>query len=275
MIEFFGRSPLDILRRWAVSTSTVADYEKTAAIDDMMKAVVRDNFITTPHVAPAGEFSCDGDLALGPVIYQSFPGKNVLDILTDLKATSFSMNAVSSSDRRIFFDVVEGPGVTGGFGYIFRTYADLRGTNRLNGIVFSPENGNLKAPYFYEDYLDEFTEVQVGNTTVTSTDSTLSRWNVCRMYQNIVSSDADVEASEAYKILNDKAKILSLGAQFLSTPGSTDQPRSLYGVDWDLGDLLLCQYAGKNMGAEVEIVWVSVNEEGEENIVGSNRVGVL
>lgn len=273
MIEFYGRSPLDILRRWCVSATVAANNTKTDFLDDMMKAVVIDNFITTPNVAPVGEFSVDGDLGLGPTISQSFPGKNVRDVLTDLKATSFSLNATSSANRRIFFDVIEGPGLTNGFGYIFRTYADLRGIDRTQGIVFSPENGNLKAPSYYEDYLDQITIAQVGATTVIGPDNLLSRWNNILQYQNSSSADANVRTAQANQMLTDGAKKLSLTAQFLSTPGSPNQPRSLYGVDWDLGDLLPVQYAGKNMTGEVEIVWVSVDEKGVENIVGSNQVG--
>lgn len=274
-IEFFGRTPLDILRRWSVSDSLIANYSKTDYIDDMMKAVVTDAFITTPHVAPVGEFTVEGDLSLGPSISQSFPGKNVRDVLTDLKATSFSLNATSSTNRRIFFDVVEsGPTALNGFNYIFRTYADLRGIDRTNGVVFSPENGNLKGAEYYEDYLDQITRAKCGITTVASPDTTLSRWNDIMQYRSSASSDVNVQTSTANQMLSAGAKVFSLSANFLSTPGSPTQPRSLYGIDWDFGDLLPVQYAGKNMSAEVEIVWVSVDENGSENIVGSNKVGI-
>jgi hypothetical protein len=273
VIQFYGRSPLDILRRWSVSSTAAADYAKTDNIDDMMKAVVRDGFITTPHVAPAGEFSVDGDLGLGPTISQSFPGKNIRDVITDLKATSFSLNANSSANRRIFFDVVEGPGLTNGFGYIFRTYADLRGDDRTNGTVFSVENGNLKTPSYFEDYLDQITSAQCGNVTVSGPDTTLSRWNTIQQYMSSISTDANVQTARANQMLSDGAKKFSFTANFLSTPGNAFQPRSLYGIDWDLGDLLPVQYAGKNMSAEVEIIWLSLNDQGQENIVGSNQVG--
>jgi hypothetical protein len=52
------------------------------------------------------------------------------------------------------------------------------------------------------------------------------------------------------------------------------QPRSLYGLDWDLGDLLPVFFAEKYFTAEVVVVHVSVNEDGEESIVGMNTVGV-
>jgi hypothetical protein len=47
-------------------------------------------------------------------------------------------------------------------------------------------------------------------------------------------------------------------------------PRSLYGIDWDMGDLLKVNYAGKQFEIEVINVYVSVNENGEEKITGRN-----
>jgi len=280
MIQFFGRSPIDILRRWSVcldfggSPHVVTDYKTTDYIDDMMKSLVNRLFITGGNVAPAGEFSVDGDTSLGPIITRSYLGKNILDVLTDLKATSFSLNQEDSTNRKIYFDCVEGPGKVNGFGYIFRTFANIRGVDRTKSLVFSMENGNMRTPEYYEDYLDQSTIVQVGTTTVTSPDSTLSRWNNILKYKNHNPTDTGDETSMANQILNEEKKDISMGAYFLSNSGSSNQPRSLYGVDWDLGDLLPVNYAGKNMNVEVEIVWVSIDEIGRENIVGSNRVGV-
>jgi hypothetical protein len=273
MIEFNGRSPIDILRRWSVTSSTHSDTTKTDYLDDMMKVIVTKEFVTGAHCVPAGEFAVDGEASLGPSVTYTFFGKTVLDAVTELQKMSLDLNASDSTSRKIYFDVVEGPGLTGGFGYIFRTFADLRGTDRSN-VIFSPENGNLKSPEYSEDYLEEVTDCQVGVTTVTTPDMYLSRWNDIMEYQSkTANADLNADKARAHKLLSSKAKVLSLGAQFLSTPGSPTEPRCLYGVDWDFGDLVSVQYAGKNMTAEVEIVWVSVDENGQETIVGLNKVG--
>lgn len=275
MIDFYGRPPIEILRRWAISTTDAAQYTITDHIDDMMKKIVRDAFIVGGNVIPsADEFSVDGDVALGPSITQSFQGKNILDTINNLKAISFAKNEEDPTNRRIFFDVVEDPGLTNGFGYIFRTYADLRGIDRTNGLTFSVENGNLKDPQYYEDYLDQITRALCNATEVLSNDRYLSRWNNIRRYATSTSDDVSENTSTANQMLAEGAKKKSLTAQFLSTPGSSVQPRCLYGVDWDLGDLLPVQFANLNFNAEVEIVWVSVDDSGAENIVGSNKVGL-
>jgi hypothetical protein len=204
----------------------------------------------------------------------SFHGRNVLDVLKDLKATSIALNYANPANRKIYFDVVEGPGLSGGFGYVFRTYADLRGTDRTSGLVFSVENGNLEGPDYSEDYLDEITTIQIGAGVTLSNDSEkfLSRWNTISSYQS-PSTDAAADLSRANQALHDGSALKSLAATFLNTPGSPSQPRSLYGVDWDLGDLLPVQYAGKAMTADVSIVYIAIDENGKENITGSNIVG--
>lgn len=280
MVEFIGRSPLDILRRASVITDTAAKYSKTDFIDDMMKAIVTDNFITITTFAPVGEFIVEGDLSLGPSVSFSFFGRVVLDVLKDLKANSFSLNRAASTNRRIFFDVVEGDGLPGGFGYIFRTYADLRGLDRTKGAVFSIENGNLRAPAYYEDYLDQATEARVYNqtnatgVTVDSPDVGLSRWNTIQQFQGATGAVVAEMTATANKILDENGLKASMNASFANTPGNDVQPRSLYGVDWDLGDLLPVSFGGKNLSCEVMIVHVSVDDKGTENIVGNTEVGI-
>lgn len=281
IIEFFGRSPLDILRRQAVTSTTASVYSKTDQIDDMMKAIVTDNFITTPQTAPVGELTVDGNEALGPSISHSFFGKNVLDILKDLKDISFSMNRTLSTDRRIFFDVVEGAPLSGGgFGYIFRTYADLRGVDRtINGPIFSVENGNIKDPSYYEDYLDSATlasvlnfDLPASNGSATSPDRYLSRWNDIRVAQTTSDPTVAINNSEARQLLQEHAVDKALNVNFVDSPGSDRQPRSLYGIDWDLGDLLPVRFARRDFNTEVQIIYLSVNEDGQENIIGMSQV---
>jgi len=279
MIEFFGRSPIDILRRWSVVSYTISYYKKTDQIDDMMKAIVTQSFITTPMVAPTGELTVEGNVSLGPIVTLSFFGKVVLEILRDLKATSFSLNATDPTSKKIYFDVVEGNTLSnGGFGYLFKTYAGLRGTDRTSNLVFSVENGNIQEPQYYEDYLDQVTEGQVGTTVVDGPDIYLSRWNKIMVYRGITespnfSTSVDEKTALANKILAEGAKDVSFNATFLNTPGSPVQPRSLYGVDWDLGDLLSVKYAGRAFESEVKIVYVSLEEDGKENVIGMSSIG--
>lgn len=276
IIEFYGRSPIDILRRQSVTSTTLAKYQKTDFIDDMMKEIVSENFVSPAQTAPSGELTVDGEESLGPSISHSFFSQNVLDVLKDLQDISITLSKEDSSNLRIYFDVIEGsPLSSGGYGYTFRTYANLRGTDRITGKVFSVENGNVKAPSYYEDHLDSFTVASIlnlstpaANGSATSPDATLSRWNTIVSAQQSSETTAALNESKADSVLQDGEAEKSFNVTILDSPGSNRQPRSLYGVDWDLGDLLPVRYADKNINVEVNTVYLSVDEDGKENIVG-------
>lgn len=290
IIEFFGRSPIDILRRqsWRGAVSL------TDTIDNLMKTLVSGRFVTnltaystSPNIytgsayVSTGELTVDGYGSDGPSYTDSFYLKNILDALNNLRDASITLNRISSSNKKIYFDLVEDDTlVSGGFGYKFMTFPALRGIDRTGGVQYSTENGNLGNPSYYEDYTDEITSIFLFNNQQTwasqnaqSNDQYLSRWNYIEDAQS-----TSIEASAA--ALNSiYAQLKQVGVQkvmrgdFLNSPGSKGQPRSLYGIDWDLGDLLPCKFAGKVMNLEVAIVYVSIDENGKEKITGKTTVG--
>jgi hypothetical protein len=263
-----------------------------------MKRIVESRFVTnqtaystSPNTlqggvyTSTGEFVVDAESSDGPSITApaSYYLRNVLDILNDLKAASFALNEEDSTNKKIYFDVIEdeAAGIGNGFGYRFRTYPTLRGSDRTNKIVFSTENGNLERPTYYEDRIDEATSSFVYNNSQTwasqntqSNDQYLSRWNYIEIGQTTSEADSAAALTQARSSLRDKVAKKVFSADFLNSPGSTTQPRSLYGVDWDMGDLLPAKFAGQIFNAEVAIVYVGVNDEGEESITGKTSVGV-
>lgn len=283
IIEFYGRSPLDILRRQTVSGDE-SFWNKTDYIDDMMKAIVTDWFYDPVGVGPngsvpyqivnsqfdsTGEFTIESDQSLGPQVTQEFYGRVVLDILQELSETSFFMNTDDpDTNQKIYFDVVEGPGLENGFGYVFRTYANIRGVDRTAGQVYSVESGNIVDPVYYEDRLDEqnvFSTLSGGGGSALSPDRLLSRWNV--IFYKQVGNQATAD-----QLLYEKKADISMNVTFVNSPGGPTQPRSLYGVDWDMGDLLPVEFAGRRVNCEVVIVYVSINEDGVENVIGRTDV---
>lgn len=289
ILDYYGRSPLDILRRVTI-TGQVTPYSLTGPIDDMMKEIVTYWVVSTPGpnscipyaintagtgFDSTGEFSVEKDFGIGPTISRDFSATSVLDALKDIKATSLFMNIDDPvNNHRIFFDVMEGPGLENGFGYIFRTYSDLRGNSRLGGPVFSMANGNISEPAYYEDRLDEYNYILTlggpgGGDSSLSPDRKLSRWNNIRLSQ--IGNPSNNQALADQLVYENKADI-SLNATFLNTPGGGQQPRSLYGVDWDMGDLLPVEFVGKRMNCEVAIVYVSINEDGQEKVISRTDV---
>lgn len=291
VIQFYGRSGLDLLRRREViQPASTAYASKTDFIDDMMKAVVREQMLygsavdyngasDNARAYPNGEFFVDADLSLGPSVTKTFQDRNVLDVLKELKDASFALNKENGSEK-IYFDVVESQiENTTRFGWAFRTYAGLRGTDRSNGIEFSIENENLAVPAYSRSHFDEvnsvFTKNQTVMVNVKSADRiAASRWNVCES-SRFGYSDSTAAGITAIgnAELGKGAPAEELNAIFLNTPGTSRAPRSLYGIDWDMGDLLPVSYAGMQFDAEVKIVYVSINDQGQETLSGRSIVG--
>ena len=166
----------------------------------------------------------------------------------------------------------------------FMTFADLRGQDRTaSALIFSTDNANIEQPYYSKTYMEEENSIVVKgfgrgdsrpSARVTDTQRAgASRWNFCEGLED-ASTEPDQDNLEyyAYPRLRENDVNESLSVVFLNVPGSEDTPRSLYGVDWDLGDLLPVAYIGKQFNVEVSIVYVAIDENGRETITGRNEV---
>ena len=169
-------------------------------------------------------------------------------------------------------------------GLEFTTFADLRGVDRTDSaLVFSLENGNIESPEYTINHLEEENVIivkgfgrgdsrQVEVVQDTSRVN-VSRWNRCEgMVDASTEPDQTRLADYAYPTLSKKAPEEEINATILNVPGGPNSPRSLYGVDWDLGDLLPVFYADKQFNVEVKIVYVAVDDQGKETITGRNAI---
>jgi len=325
MISFTGRDPNDLLaRRYVVQAAGNVYTRKTDEVDDMMKAIVREQMlwgaavdengvIDYTRAFPRGEFSVQSNASLGPSVSAAFADRNVLDVLKELKLASFQLNQNNFLNRRIYFDVVPydisalilyildevlgtpildelGDGIEDesstqlpGVGFQFQTFADLRGLDRTQDLEFSVENNNLEEPYYTQNYLEEVNAVIVkgfgrGDSRVSvwvedQTRINASRWNRMESFKD-GSQEPDQTKLEDVGFPDLYAGIPKeeLSAVFLNVPESPDTPRSLYGLDWDFGDLVRVSYAGKQFNVEIVIVYVAIDEGGRETITGRNQV---
>lgn len=327
ILELFGRSPIDLLRRRVIIQASGSSFtRKTGPIDDIMKEFVREQTLygyatdengtaDNERAFPEKQFDVSNGLSLGPSVTVNYPDRNLLDILVELRSMSFQKAKENSANRKIYFDVV--PAIFSTFlvyilqendlfiddeygnalldetsvsedtvinnGLRFQTYADLYGNDRTTGVVFSDKNGNLETPDYNKTHLEEVNAIIVkGNgrgdsrqVDIVTDDDRIgaSRWNRCEAFLDAPnepeqSNLADIGNASLWK----GEPVEEINAVILNTPGSNSIPRSLYGVDWDLGDILPVEYAGQMFSVEVAIVYVSLNDDGEERITGRNRV---
>jgi hypothetical protein len=302
VVTLRGRNGMDLLnRRYAVQYEETAYTLKTDFIDDMMKAIVREQCLygscvdyagvaDNDRAFPQGEFTVEADASLGPSVTLAFPDRKLLDLIRELSDMSVAMNMEDSTNRKIFFGVVpvDLTGTTATLaepaaqtGFQFRTYADRVGADRTGGVEFSVENENLKTPQYGESHYDEENVCYVKGKGERSARAVFevenlsliskSRWNRCESVKtaNYENDPAGLE-SAGIASLGEKRPVFSLDCEFLNTPGSSNTPRSLYGIDWNVGDILPVNYGGRQFYVEVMSAYIAINEQGVENITGRN-----
>lgn len=250
----------ELLRRRIVAyNSEAAQASKSGPADDVMKAIVRENFVSaTDATRNWSHFTVASDVGAAPTVAKSIAWRSVLPVLQEIAQTS------TESGTRLYFDVTGG---ARGAGFVFRTYTYSRGDDRsfpggTRAVTFSPEWGTLDAALRSDDWSDEVTAVYCGGRGVGSdrlivqaTDrqrigaSPFGRreaWNPAAP-----ASTPDTVTDEAYSRLRDGQPRRSFRGRIVSQPGC------IYGVHWGLGDLVSVAFAGEVAAAEVHAVTTS------------------
>ncbi len=271
-----GFSPNYILdSRIVAYAAGSSEAEKSDAADDLMKAIVRENFTSTAtdtdrEIASPG-LTVEGDGGLGPSISKAFSRRNVLDLLFDLYEAS------EQAGTPVFFDTV--PQASS---FIFRTFVDQPGQDRTfpdgsSPTIFGLEFGNIAFPKLEEDFEKEATFVYAGGqgegsdrviqTALDQSAINRSQWGRREAFRdsrhqtdpNAVQDDADAKLYDA------RAKL-----RFRCELKSVDGAR--YGIDWDLGDRVSVQFDGLSFDGLVRAASIFIDQDGKETISGRFEV---
>lgn len=258
---------------WLASTRIIAyaaksaQAEKTAPVDDLMKAVMRENFgdlaptdrqIEGLHIMP--------DEGQGESITKGFAWRNVLTVLQELA------DGTQNDPTRIFWDL---HGETVG-NVIFNTYAGFIGEDRRasspNFVPVGEQFGNLKEASVTWLTSGEATAVYAGGQG-TETDryvataiddkrieksAPFGRVEVFHDARN-TDNNANVD-EEARQKLSEKRPKIKLEGQLAQTEGF------LFDRDFRWGDYLTVEAKGITMDCHTSAIGVSVNSNGEERI---------
>lgn len=128
----------EVLDRPIVDNASGTSYaSKTDYVDDMMKAIVRENFgslATNSDRDFSDWLTVESDVSAGPSTTKAFAWRNVLTVLRELAQEA------DDQGNPVFFDVVHTPGTAASE---FRTYIGQRGVDLSGSVVLSPRNGTL------------------------------------------------------------------------------------------------------------------------------------
>lgn len=235
---------LNVLLQWReIAYYAGSSYAyKTAALDNMAKAIVRENLtsVAVHYQTGAPEtgrdygqvltFTVEADVSAAPSDTLGFAWENVYETLLKICTNS------AEQGTRLFFEVAR----IGDEAFEFRTYTNLPGIDRRAGRTLGAEAGNLSDTEYVRDATGEITYLYVAGkgeadqrkieeVTVDRELDALTR--VERTYNatttpNPALAGVGREVLQRYKVLE------TFDGKLVSNAGG------YYGVDWDLGDML-------------------------------------
>lgn len=206
---------------------------------------IRDGVIEGITVAADGGF--------GNVISKGCAYENLLEALQEIAA-------IGGGD----FDLVK----TGAATWQFRWYTGQRGTDRTDSVLFALERGNMAAPEYTHDRVDERTVCIVAGQGEESDRAVEVRTGPDYAADNDI--ETFVEASD----LTTTAGLQSRGDTELEESRARQQfefgvlqtPGCFYGVHYTLGDLVKARYGPVSLTQKIVGISVSVDKKGVEGI---------
>lgn len=240
---------------------------KTALSDNLMKAVMRENFGSGASAGRniASYLTIQADTSLALSISKAMEYRNVDEVFGEV------IEASLSTAKPVYFDIV----MTGSSGNTpeFRTYINQRGSDRRStqsgGIFLSPKRGNVGAFSVTDNYAEECTFIYAigpGNLgarmIATASDATrIARSPFGRIEKSTQGSNSPVTASLSEEALSE----LAMSRSRKVVEGTILQnSRFLYGRDWGFGDRLTFKPTGEwSFDVRVDATHVSVSQQKE------------
>jgi len=273
-LDIAGPCQNDLLRRRIVAAyAGGAVAKKSIHADDMMKEVVTQSMLDTAEPTPdAGtrawaNLTVAPDDSLGPSIQKAFAWDKLLvpsggGVLPELA------QAAEEEGTPVYFDIV--PDVVAGasISFLFQTYINQPGLDVSDRVTFSKENGNLKDPYYEENWTDEENYVYAGGQNqgvarnvqqvYDSARYGVSQWGRCEGFADARNQSAgdEVKAAGYAYLWNHKPK-KRFGGVPLDTEGTQ------FGRDWDFGYRVRAEYRGVSYTPIIKTLMTGAGSDGK------------
>jgi hypothetical protein len=274
MVQLRAKSANCLLERRVVpAVKTSSQASKTAAADNLMKAIVREQLgasATDATRSLASYLTVQADLSLGPSITKTFSYRKVDKTIQELAL------AATTAGTPVFFDIVS----PSQGALEFRTYVQQRGTDHsrtgLNPVTVSPERESLEEPMIDEDWDDEVTSIyglgagqEELRLVANSRDAARVGLSPFGLIEDVINaSQADSTAlltAEINSALRDGRPRRTFSGRLVDTPAMQ------YGRDWRWGDRLTAAYGGEEYTCRVDAVQVKI-AKGVETISAALRL---
>jgi hypothetical protein len=245
---------------------------KTAAADDMIKTIVKENLGASAsdanRIVPSSYFSVAANLTAAPSQTKAFAWRNtMLEVLQEIAQAS------TLAGTYLTFDVV----ALAGGAWELRTYTGQRGVDhRWPGgfipVIFDPALGNVSNLSLTDDWVDEKTYVYAlgqgdgaARTSAPAYDNTriavspFGRIETARDSRN--TADSGGLQAEANSYLRECRQKRIFDAQL------RDTPNSVYGVNFDLGDQVTGNFFGETIDCRIEVISITKDKYDEAETI--------
>lgn len=272
-IEVRAQTPLRVLGepgRFVDDYAGGTSAQKTAAADDMIKAIVREQAGASAAAARSlsSYLSVAADTSAAPSLTKAFAWRPVLAVLQEIADQS------AQAGTYLAFDIVAPTPST----LELRTYTGQRGADRrypggISPLILGPDFGSVAACELDEAWEDEVTYSKAGGQgegagrlTGEATDTTraaLSPFARREVFTSATGYSASTGLSaEAQARVRAGRPRRTLSGKVASVRGA------LYGVDWNWGDYVTVQALGVQLDCRIDAVSVSVSD-GKETVSAS------
>lgn len=248
-------------RRIVAYAASSSEAAKSGAADDLMKAVVRENFTApTDTTRTMSGLTVASDLGAAPTIDKAFSRRNVLSVLQDLA------DAAAAAGTYLGFEVR-----TVGTSLVFLTYTQQRGVDRRansgNYLRVSPSSGGIadstleynwtyEATFVYSLGQGEQENRQIGTAQNTAAEGQSPFGRIEDSYQaNQSTSQAQLD-DDATAALYARRAIIGYEAT------SQDAPGFAYGINYGWGDFLTVSDFGAQFDVRVNPVNIRFGRQG-------------
>lgn len=253
-----------LARRVVAYAAGSSQASKSAAADNLIKAIVTENFISATDAARnVSGLAVQADAGLGPTVAKAFARRNVLTVLQEVSDAAARQGTYLGWEVR-----------TGASGYEFVTYVGQRGVDRRYGtgayLPFGPQFGNIGAAELEEDWTDEETYVYAlgqglrANRAVADAQNTAAER--ASPYGRIEGTINAASEERTTAQLTDEARqeLYARRARVRFRGETQDTDGCIYGRDYHWGDLVTVTFDGAQIPCRVDPVTVRLSRDGEQ-----------
>lgn len=239
-----------LARRIVDAAAGSAQASKTAAADDLIKAIVSEQFVSPTDTTRTMPITVGPNLSAAPSISKAFAWRNTLEVIKDLCAAS------AENGTYLGFEVVPS-----GTSFQVVTYVNQRGLDRTadQRALFSLERRNLASGELTYDYTGVATRAIAGGqgegtlrAVQRASDSGASAASPYALTE--VFRQAAQSTSSAQVLDEAEAELWARRGRVRFSGSAQQVAGSLYGVDYQWGDVVPVSFLGQDIACRIATV---------------------